>query len=325
VTADGNGGPAPSGPAVARAERTPSGSTGAGRTVYLAQTTSDLQATRDLVRGELLQLGHTVLPDRELPLDAARLRSVVEEAVARSDLAVHLVGNHYGIIPEGGSKSIIELQCELTEEAARSPRIIWIPADSVPADDRQAEFRSTLEIESVARRKTDLLRTPVEELKTAIQDTLQELEKAERTPVTADDQIYIYLICDEKDLRATKPLEDFLSSTGFQVWRPTFGGDASEIRELHRQYMLDCDANIVFYGEASDTWLQMKLVDWRKVVGWGRSAQMLAKAVYVSAPLTDHKRRLRTPEALLIESADSFSQERLKPFLDEIQRRKSEN
>ena len=44
-------------------------STGIGRVVYLAETTNDLRNERDRIRRELMERGHTVLPDRPLPLD----------------------------------------------------------------------------------------------------------------------------------------------------------------------------------------------------------------------------------------------------------------
>jgi hypothetical protein len=318
---------APGAPAVHEAPAapvpTPASANGdGGRTIYLGQTTSDQKEARDLVRGELQQLGHTVLPDRDLPLAAVELSDMVQEALERCDLAVHLIGSTYGLVPEGASRSIVDLQCELVG-ARGLPRLIWISPDSEPADERQASFLETLESQAVARRTTDLLRTPLEALKTAIRDTLAKLDKAERAPAAAGDQIKIYVICDEEDFRATKQLADFLGETGFLVWRSTYGGEPSDIRELHRQRLLDCDANIVFYGKASDTWFEMKLIDWQKAAGWGRSEQMLAQAVLVSPPLTDHKRSLRVSDGLLIESAESVSQDSLRPFLEQIQQTKT--
>jgi hypothetical protein len=318
---------APGAPAVQEAPAAPapvpaSANGDGGHTVYLAQTASDQKEARDLVRGELLQLGHTVLPDHDLPLAADDLKSVVEEALERCDLAVHLIGSTYGLVPEGASRSIVDLQCELAG-ARGLPRLIWISLDSEPADERQTVFLETLQSQAVARRTTDLLRAPLEALKTAIRDTLTKLDKAERAPTAAGDQIKIYVICDEEDFRATKQLADYLGETGFLVWRPTFGGEPSDIRELHKQRLLDCDANIVFYGKASDTWFEMKLIDWQKAAGWGRSEQMLAQAVLVSPPLTDHKRSLRVSDGLLIESADAVSPDSLKPFLEQIQQTKT--
>ena len=81
-----------------------------GKTVYLAETTYDLRDERDVVLRELRQLGHTVLPDRPLPLRKAELEAEVQAALDRSDLAVHLIGADYGVVPEAAEESMIVLQ-----------------------------------------------------------------------------------------------------------------------------------------------------------------------------------------------------------------------
>ncbi|HEX8686578.1 MAG TPA: TIR domain-containing protein, partial [Pyrinomonadaceae bacterium] len=63
------------------------GQAGPGKTVYLAETTSDLGAQRDQIKRELQQHGHAVLPDRGLPLDAAALKEAVDEYLSRSDFS----------------------------------------------------------------------------------------------------------------------------------------------------------------------------------------------------------------------------------------------
>lgn len=331
---------APAGPGAASASETAVGATPPGpelpalmvspapglangnprRTVYLAQTSSDQAGARDLVRGELLQLGHTVLPDRDLPLAADELTRTIDEALVRSDLAIHLIGSAYGLVPEGESRSIVEVQCEMSG-ARGMPRLIWISPDSPPTDDRQADFIATLESHAVTRRSTDLLRTPIEALKTAIRDTLTGLDEAEPDPATGD-RVRIYVICDQDDYRATKQLADFLTETGFQVWRPTFGGEAPDRIKLHKKRLRECDANIVYYGRASDTWFELKIEDWDRAAAW-RAGQMLVQAVFVGAPLTDHKRGLRVADAVLIEGADEFSPRTLDPFLERVQRDKA--
>lgn len=293
---------------------------GPGRTIYLADTTSDQAAARDLVRSELLQLGHTVLPDRDLPLSADPLKSTVGEALARCDLAVHIVGGTYGLVPEGESRSLVELQCELSGTRGL-PRLLWLPPDVQPADERQASFIETLERQAVTRRSTDLLRTSLDALKTAIRDALAELDEAVSDPA-AGDRMKIYVMCDQDDYRATKQLADFLSDTGFQVWRPTFAGEPPDRIKLHKKRLRECDANIVFYGRASDTWFELKLEDWEKAAGL-RAGQMLIQAVFIGAPLTPHKRELRVTDAVLIDGAEQFSAQTLEPLLREIRQGKA--
>ena len=88
------------------------------KTIYLAETTSDLSGDRDKLRRELTERGHRILPDRPLPLIHGELEIAVRAYLERSDLAIHLIGRHYGVVPEGGKQSLIELQNEFSIEHA---------------------------------------------------------------------------------------------------------------------------------------------------------------------------------------------------------------
>src|SRR4051812_34380542 len=68
----------------------------AGKTVYLATTTSELQPERDKIRRELVERGHRVLPDSPLPSFSSEIESSVKSALEQSAVAVHLLGRHYG-------------------------------------------------------------------------------------------------------------------------------------------------------------------------------------------------------------------------------------
>ena len=87
----------------------------AGRVVYLADVTSDLKGERDRIRRELQERGHTVLPDRPLPLEADEAQELVSDFLSKSHLAIHLIGNRYGIVPEGGDLSLIDHAYTVTD------------------------------------------------------------------------------------------------------------------------------------------------------------------------------------------------------------------
>jgi hypothetical protein len=61
---------------------------------------------------------YTILPDRHLPylFKDGNFRDSVREYLKRCKLSIHLIGNHYGLIPEGEERSIIDLQIELAAE-----------------------------------------------------------------------------------------------------------------------------------------------------------------------------------------------------------------
>src|SRR5262249_61355989 len=97
------------------------------KTIYFAKTTSDLSAERDNIRRDLELRGYRVLPDQEL-LPDGHFRQTVQGYLSRCELAVHLIGSKYGLIPEDEERSVGELQDELSRKAGL-PRLLWMPVD----------------------------------------------------------------------------------------------------------------------------------------------------------------------------------------------------
>ena len=77
-----------------------------GKTIYLATTSSDLQVERDRIKRELTERGHRVLPDANLPLIGPELEGYLNEVLPHCDLAIHMVGARYGMIPEDAQCSV---------------------------------------------------------------------------------------------------------------------------------------------------------------------------------------------------------------------------
>jgi hypothetical protein len=291
--------------------------------VFLAETSSDLIDKRDRVKSELRQLGYAVLPDQQLPYDGASLHDMLQADLERSALSIHLVGASSGFTPEGEKRSVQRLQNDIAAETSKSrglPRLIWIPADSVPQDDRQEKFIDHLENDPKAQLGADVMRTSLEELKTIV------IEKLEGQKVPASDNssesdltTRIYLVCDQHDFDAASKLDDYLYDQEFEVFVPVFEGSETEVREDHMDKLLSCDAIIIYQGEATDLWLSSKLRDLRKLPGYDGFRPKLATAIYAGPPDSPHKERLRSREATIIKNFQSFSAEALKPFMAAIE------
>src|SRR5947207_7763823 len=121
-----------------------------GRTVFLAETTADLRAERDSLRRELVELGHRVLPEGLLPLNRDELEASVREYLAQSQIAIHLIGSRYGLIPEGAQESMVELQTHWAGAHARDHdlrRLIWIAPSLVAREERQDRFIQSLRVD----------------------------------------------------------------------------------------------------------------------------------------------------------------------------------
>lgn len=293
----------------------------AGKAVYLATTTADVAGEREMVRRELQQRGYQVLPDRELPLCAPEFQEQVREMLGRSALSVHLVGASYGLIPEGEEeRSVVGLQEELAaERGAADPdftRLVWMPAGLAPSGARQQRFVERLH--TGLGPGAELLQTSVEDLKLR---AFEKLNPAPKTaPAAADGDVKsVYLVCDERDTEEVAPLEDFLFEAGLDVIPTLPSEDTQQLAQYHRECLVNCDAALVYYGRANQMWLRSKLWDLQKAQGWGRETPLVAKAVYVSAPLTSEKQRFRTREvSVLVQHEETFSPDSLRPFVEAV-------
>lgn len=297
----------------------------AGATIYLAETTFDLDNERDKVRRELRERGYEVLPDKPLPLNAPHFQNAVREYLAKSSLSIHLIGGNYGVIPEGDDCSVVFLQNQLAVERSRGQgfsRIIWLHPTIQAKEERQQKFIEYLQNDSHAQAGAELVQTTLEELKTIIQDTLSANSSfAAETPDETDGRpLRIYLICDRQDVDDILPLSDYLFEKGYEVIVPLMEGDEAQARADHKENLLICDAILVHYGRASEAWLRTKLLDLRKITGYGRSRPLLAKAIYISgSEETALKQHFRTHEAMVIKCPEDFSPELLQTFVEQIE------
>jgi hypothetical protein len=296
------------------------------RKVYLAETTGDVSAERDRIRRELQQRGFQVLPDRELSLREPDFSEAVREYLSRCSMSVHLVGATYGAIPEGEEeRSIIQLQEELAAARAAADsdfaRLIWMPMGLEPKGGRHQRFVERLNTGLGAG--AELLQTSVEDLKLRVLEKLSPKPKPSVTQTSGGGSSggskSVYLICDNRDLADVTPIEDYLFNQGYDIINSAVGAEGAEVAQFHRESLLNCDAALIYYGNANQMWLRSKLWDLQKAPGWGRTAPLLAKAVYVTGPQTTEKQRFRTHELPVIQHFESFSPAALESFVRAVE------
>ncbi len=251
-------------------------------TVYLAITSSDLQNERDILRRELQDRGHTVLPDRPLPWSGDRFAESVRNDLHRSHLSIHMLGARYGIVPEGEQRSIVELQSDLaTEQNLR--RITWMPPGLSITDERQATFLKALQLHSKPSDRFELLETSLESLKTHV------LEIA--------------------------PVRQFLVGRGYDVILPLAKGEPDQVREDHHENLLLCDAVLIYWGGADEFWLRSKVRDLARVRGLGRTGPFAASGVLIADPPSIEKDEFDTRSAIVIRGFGSATPASMEPFV----------
>lgn len=225
------------------------------KSIYLAETTSDLRIQRDKIKRELELFGYRTFPDVQLPLDATVLEAMVRTYLENSRLSVHLIGANYGVIPEAeeAKRSVVRLQYEIAGELCTNShfcRIIWLPPDLQAKESEQEKFIAYLQTDREAQKGAEILQTPLEELKTLIQEKLRNghlnghKEQIEAT--TKDRPLSIYLIHDKGDEQSIKQVKSYLFDQGYEVICPLFEGEESRLREDHNENLVHCDAVLIY-------------------------------------------------------------------------------
>lgn len=310
-------------------EKTVAETASAKPAIYLAECSYDRREAREALEAEFRLHGYTVLPEQQLSRDEAEYQAQVDALLAQCQLSVHLVGASYGAVPDGPSgKSVVVLQNERAIERSKTgqlQRLIWLPEGTGSQSPQQREFMTALQTNAEAQFRADLITGDLENLKGAVHAALKKLEKP--TPQKAeqvsegDAATLVYLICDERDRKATIPVRKFLKAQGIDVQIPVFEGDAATVRQANRDLLVQCDGVILFYGEGEEAWKRTVESDLRRIRADRNGRPFSANFTYLADPPTDEKNELiELEEPNLINGLQGFSEAAMAPFINALRR-----
>jgi hypothetical protein len=299
-------------------------STSQKATVYLAETTSDVREQREALRRDLQQQGFRVLPEKPIPHEQDEAIAAIKEDLAQSRLAVHLLGRHYGVVPEGATHSIAELQYELSSDRAgqtRFSRLLWIPQGLQVEDARQKTLLDAVRVDPRIGTDADMLETPFEDLRTAVIDWLaRDAAPVPAPPAAAGtgSARQVYFIADQRDAERLGPWSEALFGEHLEIIHPIFEGDEAEIREFHEETLSSCDGCVIFYGSGNELWLRRKLREIQKSPGYGRTKPLPLICIAQIAPHSPEKDRFRSHEAMVVAQWEGVDLAGLRPFITQL-------
>lgn len=292
-----------------------------GRTVYLAETTSDVADSRTQLKRELERRGHRVLPEDPLPLVPEELLTEIREELSAADLSVHLLGARYGTRPEGEERSIPVVQFDIAEEfAARGEldQLVWTAEHQASLEEAQAML-----IERIARANggtpAELFRVPLQQFKAEVLEKLKAAAAAP-SPAASPGAKSVYLVHAPEDRESVAWLHEQLGEHKYDVSLPLGSGRAEEVREIHQDQMVYSDAVLIYHGRSSEYWVKTKLNDIKKVPGWGRERPFQAAGLWLAPPSMEEKESLRHELPLVMDATRGNDPSILGPFLDELGR-----
>jgi hypothetical protein len=293
-------------------------------TVYLAQCSFDKRDARQALDIELRSHGYTVLPESDLPRDEAGYVEEVGKLLAQSQLAIHLIGNAYGLVPDGLSgKSIVVLQNELAIKASHEtglPRIIWLPEGTISEHREQKQFLFDLQTVPEAQFGADLITSTQQEVfKGAVSEALKKIErpkpvKAEVTEVGT--RPVIYLICEERDRTPSRAFRRMLAAKGYEVEVPLFEGDAAAMRTANDNSLAGCSGVLIYFGEGGEAWRRSTVGEIRKFMGSRSGKQKVPVYTYVAGPENEAKLDLvDSGKPDVLNGLEGLTEDGIQPFL----------
>lgn len=295
------------------------------KSVYLAETTPEMQDERNEIKRTLQLHNYNVLPDESLPYDELEFAKKVENYLKNSLLSIHLVGRDYTTLPADDSLyDTLTLQHQVGAQRVRRQhelamargeqnptysRLIWMPEGLKVQGQTYKRFLDYLQNDPGVYEGAEVLLsgTKLEDFKKIIQERL-------KIGGEQSNQKSVYLICDKQDMEAVAPLESYLNSLNYKVNLP-FSAN-SQVVVGHTQNLRTCDGVMIFYGSV-DT-MEWKLKDLRRIAGFRENKPVLSKAVYVAGPETEQKKLFSSPEALVMKNFGQFSPDSIQPFLNQM-------
>ena len=97
-------------------------------------------------------------------------------------------------------------------------------------------------------------------------------------------------------------IEDYLYEQGVEVMLPEFEGDEREINSMNIQNLTDCDGVIVYYGSSRKTWVDIKLRELTKALGYREGKPIEKAAVLIGGPADRRKDRFKSLSAEVLRS-----------------------
>jgi hypothetical protein len=293
-------------------------------TVYLAETTSDLERERNSIRLELEARGCVVIPRQPLPRDVEHCSEMVRNDLHRANLSIHLLGGRYGLIPEGVTKSLIELQTDLAAETGGpgSNHFLWIPRGLEPAEEQQRAFLERVRTERSESTGFELLETSFAEFKTFLINMIERptppAPKPDTAPSAEPELTQIYLVRDREDRETVAPLSKYLFNQGFEVLTQADEGEEVELRQNHQENLKIADAVMIWWGHTSKVWLDYMMRDLDRARGLGRKSPFRATAVCIAAPPAPDKDDFMTHKAQVFRFFGTFAPESLAQLVERV-------
>jgi hypothetical protein len=270
------------------------------RKIYVAKPAADMRSYYEQTVEELQGRGYAVVPDPAALIpnqSGPAATAFVDEALAEAEFSIHLLGEMAGYIPDGGDP-IVKLQ--LARAAARPGlrRIIWAPKvlPATEAGGVNLLDRKPFDVLQKFGQKLPADRVDGSEFMAFVTKFVVPLldhtaPQGELDEISADGQVYVYHHAEDRSYAVTfaRALKIALKQLRIQPILPTIGGDQTDIELVHRRALEECDAVVLCWANAADSWVKARTNEWKRWQDLGRKRRFAWRALVAYPPPNDPK------------------------------------
>lgn len=299
--------------------------------IYLAATSSDLNANREDLKRELEDKDYTVLPKVDFPIAIDEIEAQMQEDIESAICSIHLVGAKYGSIPEDIDRSVVEIQVDKafihSKENPGFFQLIWLSGDKEFRDSRQIDFREKVDYLEFAEGRGDVVKNSFESFKAVLEEKLDVLQDKQTKSVSGEQSAKksIYVIYSKKDeIQNLIPILLALKEKGYDPLTPVFDGDRDDNLKMNREKLDKARGVVIFWGEGDDVWFEKNCKEVREQLENQENATLKAVAIIVSTPRSGAKEIFQISKdeesckAKIVSSYEGFSPDTLGEFLNSL-------
>lgn len=269
--------------------------------------TEDLDEERELVRSYLEQSGVPIAPLTTYPQGGSAFKTSFQADLEQADLFVQLLSVSAGRTPPDLPEGYTRFQ-----HAAASGKGIgvlqWRQPGLDPEAVANAQHRELLKGGTVMAVGLEAFKAEV----------VRHARKRVAPPKKAKSSL-VFLDADKDDEDIAKLLEREFSSHQFATALPTLAGAAEDIRADLEENLLDCDALVLVYGQASSIWVRGQLRLFNKLRG-KRSHPPRILALYNAPPPHKAEVGFHLPDIREIDCRAGLKLEPVKEIIEELSR-----
>ena len=244
-------------------------------------------------------------PGDPFPDTLTDAQQLLAEAIGRTDLAIHLIGDSSGKTCDGSTEPIVPMQLRFSAAAMTERpglrRLLWY-TDKIPANSpAHAELLRALADCDATRApllpgRDEVVSGAYDNFLGLVQRTLRPalspMQEADPTGKALADKT-IYIVAADTDVAfARGPLRGALRSLGVTVEAPLPPDRPTDVRDKHEATRLRAaDAVLVIWGAQRVDWVEDQLFRFRKQwLELGRSRPFEGLALILADPDSDEKR-----------------------------------